>query len=112
MLATSENPEWIAGQLGHTSTQLLFQRYTRFIPNVTRRDGTAFLCAYRRWFGSKGEGGAAAAMVNDERTRGGPLGAFCDTFTTPQQKKGSGDSPNPLNGLVAGAGFEPATFGL
>jgi integrase len=46
MLATSENPEWIAGQLGHTSTQMLFQRYMRFIPNVSRRDGTAFQGAY------------------------------------------------------------------
>jgi hypothetical protein len=34
------------------------------------------------------EGGAEAAMVNNEETRGGPLGAFCDTFTTPQQKRG------------------------
>jgi integrase len=85
MLATSENPEWIAGQLGHTSTQMLFQRYTKFIPNVTRRDGTAFLSAHQRWFGSMGEGGAEAVILNDEPTRGGPLGAFCDTFTTPQQ---------------------------
>ena len=33
---------------------------------------------------------------------------LCDRAT----KKGSGESPDPLNGLVAGAGFEPATFGL
>ncbi len=70
MLATGENPEWVAGQLGHTSTQMLFQRYTKYIPNVTRRDGTAFLGAYRRWFGSKGEGSAEGAMVHDERARG------------------------------------------
>jgi hypothetical protein len=95
MLATGENPEWIAGQLGHTSTQMLFQRYTKFIPNVTRRDGTAFLGAYRRWFGSTGEGGPEAAMVNDEPTRGGPLGAFCDTFTTPQQKRGQANCLTP-----------------
>jgi integrase len=66
MLATGENPDWIAGQLGHTSTQMLFQRYTKFIPNVTRRDGTAFLGAYRRWFGSRREERAEAAMLNDE----------------------------------------------
>jgi integrase len=88
MLATGENPEWIARQLGHTSTQMLFQRYAKFIPNVTHRDGAAFLGAYRRWFGSTGEGGTEVAMLNDEHTRGGPLGASYDTFTTPQQKRG------------------------
>jgi len=67
---------------------MLFQRYAKFIPNVTRRDGAAFLGAYRRWFGSKGEVGAEAAMLDDDQTRGGPLGAFYDTFTTPQQQRG------------------------
>jgi integrase len=50
MLATGENPEWIAKQLGHTSTQMLFHRYAKFIPNVTHQDGTAFLKAYQGWF--------------------------------------------------------------
>lgn len=40
-LAAGENPEWIARQLGHSSTQMLFQRYSRFVPNLTRRDGSA-----------------------------------------------------------------------
>jgi integrase len=95
ILATSKNPEWIAGQLGHTSTQMLFQRYTKYIPNVTRRDGTAFLRAYRRWFGSTGEGGAEATVVNDEPTGGRPLGAFCDTFTTPQESRGQANCLTP-----------------
>lgn len=41
-LASGENPEWIARQLGHTSTEMLFTVYSRFIPNLTRKDGTAF----------------------------------------------------------------------
>lgn len=41
-LAAGENPEWIARQLGHSSTEMLFQRYSRYIPNLTRRDGSAF----------------------------------------------------------------------
>jgi len=41
-LAAGENPEWVANQLGHSSTQMLFQTYSRFIPNATRHDGTAF----------------------------------------------------------------------
>jgi integrase len=41
-LAAGENPEWIARQLGHANTEMLFQRYSRYVPNLTRRDGTAF----------------------------------------------------------------------
>lgn len=41
-LASGENPEWIARQLGHTSTEMLFKVYSRFIPNLTRKDGAAF----------------------------------------------------------------------
>jgi len=40
-LAAGENPEWIARQLGHTSTQMLFKVYSRFVPNMTRQDGAA-----------------------------------------------------------------------
>jgi len=41
-LAAGENPEWVARQLGHASTQMLFQTYSRYIPNATRQDGSAF----------------------------------------------------------------------
>jgi len=41
-LAAGENPEWIAKQLGHSTTEMLFRVYSRFVPNVTRRDGSAF----------------------------------------------------------------------
>ncbi|WP_029917036.1 site-specific integrase [Pelobacter seleniigenes] len=41
-LASGENPEWIARQMGHSSTTMLFTVYSRFVPNLTRRDGTAF----------------------------------------------------------------------
>ncbi len=41
-LASGESPEWIARQLGHTTTEMLFRRYSRFIPNLTRSDGSAF----------------------------------------------------------------------
>lgn len=42
LLAAGENPEWIAKQLGHTTTEMLFRVYSRFVPNLTRRDGSAF----------------------------------------------------------------------
>jgi integrase len=41
-LAAGENPEWIARQLGHTSTEMLFTIYSRYVPNLTRQDGSAF----------------------------------------------------------------------
>lgn len=41
-LAAGENPEWIARQLGHVSTEMLFKTYSRYVPNLTRQDGTAF----------------------------------------------------------------------
>ncbi len=41
-LASGENPEWVARQLGHLNTLMLFRTYSRFIPNLTRQDGTAF----------------------------------------------------------------------
>lgn len=41
-LASGEAPEWIARQMGHTNTQMLFQTYSRYIPNLTRQDGSAF----------------------------------------------------------------------
>lgn len=41
-LSAGENPEWIARQLGHTTTEMLFRVYSRYVPNLTRRDGSAF----------------------------------------------------------------------
>ena len=40
-LASGEAPEWIARQLGHANTQMLFQVYSRYVPNLTRQDGSA-----------------------------------------------------------------------
>ncbi|MCZ8317208.1 MAG: DUF3596 domain-containing protein [Silanimonas sp.] len=42
MLAAGENPEWVATVLGHSTTEMLFRVYSRFVPNITRNDGTAF----------------------------------------------------------------------
>lgn len=41
-LAAGESPEWIARQLGHTTTEMLFRTYSRYVPNLMRRDGNAF----------------------------------------------------------------------
>lgn len=41
-LAAGEAPEWIARQLGHANTEMLFTIYSRYVPNLTRQDGSAF----------------------------------------------------------------------
>jgi len=41
-LAAGENPEWIARQMGHSTTEMLFRVYSRYVPNLTRNDGSAF----------------------------------------------------------------------
>jgi integrase len=41
-LAAGESPEWIARQLGHSTTEMLFRVYSRYVPNLTRNDGSAF----------------------------------------------------------------------
>ena len=41
-LAAGENPEWIARQMGHSTTEMLFRVYSRYVPDITRRDGSAF----------------------------------------------------------------------
>jgi integrase len=41
-LASGEAPEYIARQMGHTTTEMLFRVYSRYVPNLTRQDGSAF----------------------------------------------------------------------
>lgn len=41
-LAAGESPEWIAKQMGHATTEMLFRVYSRYVPNLTRQDGSAF----------------------------------------------------------------------
>ena len=43
MLSVGENPNWVARMMGHTSVEMLFKKYSGFIPNVTHQDGTAFM---------------------------------------------------------------------
>ena len=41
-LSAGEAIGWVAKQMGHTSTKMVIEHYYRFIPNLTRRDGSAF----------------------------------------------------------------------
>jgi len=39
-LASGEDPGWVQKMLGHTTLTMLMTRYYRYVPNLTRRDGT------------------------------------------------------------------------
>jgi integrase len=41
-LAAGESPEWVARTLGHVDTSMVYRVYGRYIPNLTRNDGSAF----------------------------------------------------------------------
>jgi len=41
-LAAGETPEWVARTLGHVDTAMVYGTYGRYIPNLTRQDGSAF----------------------------------------------------------------------
>ena len=40
-LASGEDIGWVAKMLGHTSTEMVIRRYHRFVPNLTKQDGSA-----------------------------------------------------------------------
>lgn len=64
-LAAGEAPTWIAAVLGHSSTEMLFRVYSRFVPNLTRRDGSAMdrlLNATFRPTAAEGDGTAPPAQ--------------------------------------------------
>lgn len=62
-LASGEAPEWIARQLGHTTTEMLFRVYSRYVPNLTRRDGSAF---ERLLTGALGDGQRQMQVAHEE----------------------------------------------
>jgi integrase len=66
-LASGEAPEWIARQLGHSSTEMLFRVYSRFVPNLTRRDGSAIDRLLATRFSS---GNASAPAIDSTRDQG------------------------------------------
>jgi integrase len=63
-LASGEAPEWIARQLGHTSTEMLFRVYSRYVPNLTRQDGSAM----ERLLASRMSQGALIEIPKDAGT--------------------------------------------
>jgi integrase len=40
-LSSGEKVGWVADMLGHTTTEMVIRHYHKFIPNLTRQDGSA-----------------------------------------------------------------------
>ena len=64
MLASGENPEWIARLMGHANTQMLFTVYSRFVPNLTRQDGLAFTGLVHRKTGKASDPALTPAQID------------------------------------------------
>lgn len=47
-LASGEDIGWVAKVLGHSSTEMVIRHYHKFIPNLTRRDGSAMAAMMTR----------------------------------------------------------------
>ena len=41
-IASGENISWVSRMLGYADVQITLRRYTRYVPNLTREDGSAF----------------------------------------------------------------------
>lgn len=67
-LASGEAPEWIARQLGHTSTEMLFRVYSRYVPILTGQVGSAM----ERLLASQFSQGA----LIEQKMPGSPLAVF------------------------------------
>lgn len=41
-IAAGESATWVSKMLGHSSLEITLSKYNRFVPNLTRDDGSAF----------------------------------------------------------------------
>ena len=70
-VAAGENPEWIARQMGHSSTEMLFRVYSRYVPDITRQDGSAMdnlLLASKEKLTSTSNSSGAEALITNAQT--------------------------------------------
>lgn len=99
-LASGEAPEWIARQLGHTTTEMLFRVYSRYVPNLTRNDGSAMDRLLTSTFlGTPVQlqpisQAAPQQAVNEPDTATAVAGNAREVRSTPHSAKGSGDIRN------------------
>lgn len=101
-LASGEAPEWIARQLGHTSTEMLFRVYSRYVPNLTRNDGSAMDRLLTHTFVASeplpdGRVGASTSQGTSDRSEAPKTGA----------RAGYQKAPRPQDSPDAGKSAQP-----
>lgn len=47
-IAAGESITWVSKMLGHSNVRVTLEKYNRFIPNLTRNDGSAFEMAFEK----------------------------------------------------------------
>lgn len=52
-LGAGESPAWVAKTMGHADTSMVYRVYGRYIPNLTRKDGTVFESQYSEMVNTK-----------------------------------------------------------
>ncbi|HQT98602.1 MAG TPA: hypothetical protein PK416_12145, partial [Thermodesulfobacteriota bacterium] len=67
MLSHGEDPLWVARMLGHTTLDMIFRHYGKFIRNRARRDGTRFLSGMQEEIGALPTAAVAALPEKAER---------------------------------------------
>jgi integrase len=95
-LAAGENPEWIARQMGHANTEMLFTVYSRFVPNLTRRDGSALEKLIAPIFKPDAELPDVAQAANDSSATDSPAPLAEHSKSTPNPPTKT-FSRNPIN---------------
>ena len=47
-IGAGESISWVSKVMGHTSVKITLENYNRYIPNLTRDDGSAFESVLRK----------------------------------------------------------------
>jgi len=47
-IASGENPTWVYQVKGHSNVKITLDKYNRFVPNLTRDNGSAFELALEK----------------------------------------------------------------
>lgn len=91
-LAAGENPNWIAKQMGHSTTTMLFSVYARYVPNLTRQDGSAMerllasnIDSFHQSVNEIPDQEGLSLSVNQSPQTEAEESAFWDQFITPNR---------------------------
>jgi integrase len=93
MLSAGEDVGWVQNMLGHSSLQMIFQRYYAWIPRHTRSDGQAFMRYVKGAVPKHLKRPKTATRSKTDLTKGVPI---LSHSTNTGVKKGLRKCPKPL----------------